>query len=421
MGIPKMKRGKLHEDPLEEGEWMLKWLLHPIDLEEFYASYWQQKPLHIQRNDSNYWQSTVPTFSTSEFHQALQSNELYYGKNIDVTNYTEGKRFTFNDDGKRATVEHVKHLFEEKGYTLRILHPQEFSDGLYKICSTLQEWFGCVVGSNIYITPPKAQGFAPHYDDVDVFIVQLEGRKFWRLYHPIDESMELPEVSSDNFDQEIIGEPFMELWLEQGDILYFPRGIIHQALTDEKLHSMHVTVSTVQKWTWYHFLSEVLPAALRISFEEDIEFRKALPRRFQDFMGVMYSEEESSEREEFFDHAFQLVNRTLTNLPFDAAADQMAVKFLYDSLPPPNIPSAQQSKPVNLSSEVRLVSKSSVRIVGDEECILFYYNTKNSRVYHDVEPQYIEMPLESSDALEYLVNSFPSFVSVGSLPMDEDE
>lgn len=63
----------------------------------------------------------------------------------------------------------------------------------------LQEWFGCVVGSNIYITPSNAQGFAPHYDDVDVFIIQVEGRKLWKLYDSICEEDELPEVSSGMF------------------------------------------------------------------------------------------------------------------------------------------------------------------------------------------------------------------------------
>lgn len=35
-----------------------------------------------------------------------------------------------------------------------------------------------------YLTPPGTQGFAPHYDDIEAFILQLEGRKHWRLYSP---------------------------------------------------------------------------------------------------------------------------------------------------------------------------------------------------------------------------------------------
>ena len=32
----------------------------------------------------------------------------------------------------------------------------------------LEQRFGCLWGSNSYITPGKTQGFAPHYDDVEV-------------------------------------------------------------------------------------------------------------------------------------------------------------------------------------------------------------------------------------------------------------
>lgn len=35
-----------------------------------------------------------------------------------------------------------------------------------------------------YLTPPGTQGFAPHYDDIEAFIIQMEGKKHWRLYHP---------------------------------------------------------------------------------------------------------------------------------------------------------------------------------------------------------------------------------------------
>ena len=35
-----------------------------------------------------------------------------------------------------------------------------------------------------YLTPPGTQGFAPHYDDIEAFILQLEGKKHWKLYNP---------------------------------------------------------------------------------------------------------------------------------------------------------------------------------------------------------------------------------------------
>ena len=55
--------------------------------------------------------------------------------------------------------------------------------------SNLEHEFGCMVGSNAYLTPGgnTNQGFAPHYDDIEALILQLEGYKHWRVSHIIVE------------------------------------------------------------------------------------------------------------------------------------------------------------------------------------------------------------------------------------------
>ena len=82
----------------------------------------------------------------------------------------------------------------------------------------MQDYFGSMVGANVYLTPPGTQGFAPHFDDVDVFLLQLEGRKQWRVYKPKDEQR-LARFPSRNFKQEEIGEPCLETTLKAGDML----------------------------------------------------------------------------------------------------------------------------------------------------------------------------------------------------------
>lgn len=47
-----------------------------------------------------------------------------------------------------------------------------------------------------YLTPPDSQGFAPHYDDIEAFVLQLEGKKHWRLYNPLSDREILPQFSS---------------------------------------------------------------------------------------------------------------------------------------------------------------------------------------------------------------------------------
>ena len=60
----------------------------------------------------------------------------------------------------------------------------------YLLCKLLLFIFNllyiyCLIKENFrYLTPPETQGFAPHYDDIEAFILQLEGKKRWRVYAP---------------------------------------------------------------------------------------------------------------------------------------------------------------------------------------------------------------------------------------------
>lgn len=121
----------------------------------------------------------------------------------------------------------------------------------------MQELFGTCVGANIYLTPAGTQGFAPHYDDIEAFVLQLEGKKRWRVYKPLSKEEMLPKNSSMNFEQKEIGEPIIDCTLEPGDLLYFPRGYIHQANACDDVHSLHITVSCYQKNSWGDFLAKV--------------------------------------------------------------------------------------------------------------------------------------------------------------------
>ncbi len=126
-----------------------------------------------------------------------------------------------------------------------------------------------------YLTPAGSQGFPPHYDYVEKFVMQLEGKKRWRLYRPRFSNTKwgggnfckiflfrndyevlprfssrkiwilypspqllynslhtpsyfIPFLPSANFTEADIGDPIIDVVLEAGDLLYFPRGTIHQ-------------------------------------------------------------------------------------------------------------------------------------------------------------------------------------------------
>ena len=80
-----------------------------------------------------------------------------------------------------------------------------------------------MVGANAYLTPGgcQNQGFAPHYDDIDAFILQLEGYKHWKVYEPFSKQETLPRESSRDFTEEDMKgkDPVIEVDLGPGDVL----------------------------------------------------------------------------------------------------------------------------------------------------------------------------------------------------------
>jgi lysine-specific demethylase/histidyl-hydroxylase NO66 len=104
---------------------------------------------------------------------------------------------------------------------------------------------------NAYLSPSSARGLDVHFDYHDVFVVQLEGTKRWRVWAPTGRSRDpiggkhavpLPKL-------EELGEPVLDLVLEPGDVLYLPRGHPHVAETTDQASS-HLTVG-VLAITWH--------------------------------------------------------------------------------------------------------------------------------------------------------------------------
>lgn len=166
-------------DTLKKPTDLLNYLLAPIKISEFFNIYWETKPLHIVRNKTDYFKNIL---SSKQIDTILRENLLFYTKNVDVVTYENGVRQTHNPEG-RAIPGNVWDYYLN-GCSIRIMNPQTYNQKIRDLLSTLQEYFGTMVGVNVYLTPPGSQGFAPHYDDIEAFVIQLEGHKNWKLYSP---------------------------------------------------------------------------------------------------------------------------------------------------------------------------------------------------------------------------------------------
>ncbi|KAM9316157.1 ribosomal oxygenase 1 [Gastrophryne carolinensis] len=422
-GLGKIQNSK------ERAKTLFEWLLSPVKPEEFFQDLWEKRPVLIKRHNTSYYEGL---FSTSEFDRILRQDNVQFGVNLDVTSYSDGVRETHNPPGRALPL--VVWDYYKNGCSLRLLNPQAFSVTVWNVLSILQELFGSMVGANTYLTPPATQGFAPHYDDIEAFVVQLEGKKHWRVYNPRNRSETLPQFSSANFNDHEIGKPILETILEAGDLLYFPRGFIHQGDCLPDVHSLHITVSSFQKNSWISLLDKLLPAALQIAAEENVEFRKGLPLDYLDYMGVQNADMEDPRRNGFIEKVQSLMKKLAEYAPVDAAVDQKAKEFLHDCMPPV-LTSAEKAHSVfgaparwengdvkdytvqlEKDSHVRFLRGGIARLCSEGESCLLYYSTDNSRVYHKEEPKFMEIDAEHVGAIEFLLQSYPNYVIVEDLP-----
>ena len=423
-------------------ERLLAHLLQPLSLKRFEEEVWERRAVHISRCDARFFDSSL--FSTDDIRALLAAGRLRYGLHVDVTRYDVAHgRTTLNERNDVANAEAVWRRYAD-GCSVRVLHPQRWCDALHAALGVLERHFSCAAGCNAYLTPPGSAGFAPHYDDVDAFVCQLEGRKRWRLYPPRDAGEVLPRVSSLNFREEELGPATLDVVLEPGDVLYMPRGCIHQAESLPGAHSLHVTLSTGHANTWADLLELALPAALAQAAEELPALRASLPRRLLDRVGVMHEpapgedaeaeDEAAAQRTELLEHAHALLQAVLDRMPLDAAADQLGARFMRTRLAPAGRAGGGGAAWPKLGprAKLRLRFAGAARlVVEDEEACVYHpfanermtamagYGTAAQGASDDAEAEdasRLVFALDAAPSIEALLRAHPQPIELRALP-----
>lgn len=195
-----------------------EWVLSPLTVKQFHQLFCERRPVVIKRpSNRQYYHGW---YGKEDVESLLAKvGGLKYGLNVDVTRYEDGVRSNLDASG---TVD-PKVVWDKfaKGWSVRVLHPHRWSDELFLMLSAFERYWNSVAGCNVYLTPAGAQGFSPHYDDIDAFIIQTEGKKRWKCYRPRSVEEVLPRFSSPDFEQDEIGSEnlVMDVTLEAGDLL----------------------------------------------------------------------------------------------------------------------------------------------------------------------------------------------------------
>jgi hypothetical protein len=144
------------------------------------------------------------------------------------------------------------------------------------LCRQISQDIGLpVTRADGYITPHEAQGLLPHYDDTDVLVLQLSGRKEWFEYEH-NGDLPLPQKSWMTLNAQALERERAKavvsgsVVLEPGDVLYVPRGSMHAARTLDD-YSLHIGLSLM-----HIAYLDVLEALTRCAVN-DRWFRRSLP------------------------------------------------------------------------------------------------------------------------------------------------
>lgn len=199
------------------------------------------------------------------------------------------------------------------GCSVVINHADRLSPCIAALCDDLQLSFPHAY-ANTYLTPPNSQAVPPHADDRDVLVLQVLGSKTWKVYQKIPVPYPYPheQVGKAGLDvPEAVtqGEVLIEVVLKPGDVLYMPRGYVHQARATKSEPSFHVTIAlATHDWS----LGGVLAAAANKIFTSVIELRKAVPREFgrQPWNSVNDADKMALQKQ--IDQAIDLLRREVT-------------------------------------------------------------------------------------------------------------
>ena len=211
-------------------------ILSPISVQEFFANYCEQQPLHISRASSALFADVLTEQSLID---SLASNQLYFpdvqltqsGRTLSPDAYTNNKQKVLPD---------LAAQLHSEGATLVWSQAHDYFSGLHTLCRELQSALKLPCLANVYLSPASQQGFNAHYDSHDVMIVQVAGCKTFRFYQ---NGVTLP-FGNERFDstKHSAGELTEEITLEPGDTLYIPRGMMHDAVATGGDASLHITV-----------------------------------------------------------------------------------------------------------------------------------------------------------------------------------
>jgi 50S ribosomal protein L16 3-hydroxylase len=201
----------------------LPWaLLGGISPKKFMKKYWHKKPLLVR--------GAIPAFELAKtvyepLSSPISAKELF--------------KIASKDDVESRLIKAHPWSFEEGPFSKKSIPSLETADwtllvqgmeAWHPAAANVLSWFRFIPDARlddlmISIAGPGG-GVGPHFDSYDVFLIQMSGRRRWKISEQTDLSLspDLPLKILQNF------QPEQEWDLEPGDMLYLPPHIAHDGI-----------------------------------------------------------------------------------------------------------------------------------------------------------------------------------------------
>jgi hypothetical protein len=250
-------------------------LLSPVNARAFTAETWQRAPLHIERDAPSYFADLGGLAAVDEVLGGPEPpvdtlRVIDRGVDLPESCYLTWRRLRRSRVARAVDMARLTALYR-RGATVVCSVFDQALPALDRFCRTLEDELGFPVEAHLYATPRGGKAFGPHWDNHDVFVVQLEGAKDWVVMDrpcveaPLPHQIYAPDALG------LDRGPPLRFRVRAGDTLYVPRGFVHQAACTSD-HSVHLAIS-VTATTW----ADVLARAIGELATRDLRLREALP------------------------------------------------------------------------------------------------------------------------------------------------
>lgn len=359
----------------------LDWLISPTSKHEYFERYWEKQPLVVRRAQPDYFSSLL---SFDDVDRVITTLDRRY-PDISLKNAKNPNLSQADYTLSNGTLDVIK-LYElfEQGSTITLAFLDTVLPALSVFCRSLEREFSCPLQTNIYMTPPGAQGAEPHYDTHDVFVLQVAGSKRWTIFGTPVES----PLPGQRYEARVhqLGTPSLEFELEAGDLAFIPRGVAHEARSTDTI-SLHITAG-ILKYTWTDFLVEFIAS----TGLQNAAFRKGLPA------GFARSGFDRTQARAVFD---ELLDQASSGLAFDSTLDSFIERFL--SRCPPVLPGqlAQLAAVDSLTLETQ---------VGARQGVVVRFEINGDSAFIDTYGRRITLPAHVGEAVQFALSE-PKFLA----------